>query len=716
MRNSVLMLTLAAVVAPSLKPAGAATNFTYLGGYSQLGSMLGVSGLDAGDLDGDGKKEIVVTGTTLEFGGPGIFTVLRADATATDGYRQLAFSSSYDVGLSALSVLDLDADGAAEVVVGLGDGRIQVFKSTALRSAGSTAIADSPVNQFLLADADNDGQADLVVVSTNAVTLLDPITLQSRGSCAYGGDEAVIGDVDGDGKAELVLNSGKELRLSRSGNNLVCDLVWSYPSGAFGIHVGLADIDNDGKLELIAESDWDYLTVWDLDVQSPKWQINSLGDLDAMALADVNGDGKLDAIIGSGQWGHETAINLTNKSTIWSVSNPDAGTGHVLIANVDADASQELVWTGGWDSTGKDTMYVYALPGLTEKWHTIHVDGPFDAVAVASSAGGPDVPRVAFASFRSNSGYDDGIVFQWNAQTLQPLTSSTPASFQDFAWTGIHALGYGDAYNNATQSLVVGTDRLYDGAMYLLDATTGNVHEQRLYDSNTAIYTVVVADLAGNGQNQIIAGDEGSTSGSPGTYVYIFDGPTGTEQWRSISLGPTFSGIDSIAVADVNGDGYKDIAAVADGHLFLFVGASHIQWESTETTYSAATSFDIDNSGKSKAIAGTTDGLIKIIDGQSHATLASFAVGAGRVSAVRAYRDPAGGNVRVAAVVDGQLRIADLLGGGVIASAPDTIGVTRGLEILDVGVTGTVNAYVGGDSAFRVYRVDTDPIFQNGFE
>jgi len=105
MRNSVLMLTLAAVVAPSLKPAGAATNFTYLGGYSQLGSMLGVSGLDAGDLDGDGKKEIVVTGTTLEFGGPGIFTVLRADATATDGYRQLAFSSSYDVGLSALSAV-----------------------------------------------------------------------------------------------------------------------------------------------------------------------------------------------------------------------------------------------------------------------------------------------------------------------------------------------------------------------------------------------------------------------------------------------------------------------------------------------------------------------------------------------------------------------------------------------------------------------------------
>jgi len=716
MKNRMLIIPLAALVASSWQPAGAATNFTYLGGYAELGSMLGVSGLNAGDLDGDGKKEIVVSGTTLEFGGPGIFTVLRADATTAEGYRELAFSSAYDAGLSALTVLDLDADGAAEVIAGLGDGGIQVFKTTALHPAGSTAIADSPVNQFLLADADNDGQTDLIVVSANAVTLLDPITLQSRGACAYGGLEAAIGDVDGDGKAELVLNTGKELRLSRSGGNLVCDLLWSYPSGDFGIHVGLADIDNDGKLELIAESAWDYLTAWDLDVQSPKWQISGLGDLDAMTLADVNGDGILDAIIGSGQWGHETAINLINKSTIWTVTNPDAGTGHVMIANVDADASSELVWTGGWDSTGKDTMYVYALPGLTEKWHTIHVDGPFDAVAVAPSTGGPSVPRVAFASFRSNSGYDDGIVFQWNAATLQPLTSSTPNTFNDFAWTGIHALGYGDAYNNATQSLIVGTDRLYDGAMYLLDATTGNVQEQRLYDSGSPINAVVVADLAGDGHNQIVAGDEGATTGSPGTYVYIYDGPTGTEQWRSINLAPTFSSIDSIAVADVDGDGYKDIAAVTDGHLFLFVGASHIQWESTETTYSAATTFDIDNSGKSKVIAGTTDGLIKVIDGQSHAELASFAIGAGRVSVVRAYRDPAGGRVRVAAVVDGQLRIADLLGGGLIASAPETVGITRGLQILDVGVAGTVNVYVGGDSAFRVYRVDTDPIFQNGFE
>ena len=707
MKNRMLIIPLAALVASSWQPAGAATNFTYLGGYAELGSMLGVSGLNAGDLDGDGKKEIVVSGTTLEFGGPGIFTVLRADATTTQGYRELAFSSTYDAGLSALTVLDLDADGAAEVIAGLGDGGIQVFKTTALHPAGSTAIADAPVNQFLLADADNDGQADLVVVSTNAVTLLDPITLQSRGSCAYGGSEAAIGDVDGDGQAELVLNTGEELRLSRSGGNLVCNLLWSYPSGDFGIHVGLADIDNDGKLELIAESAWDYLTAWDLDVQSPKWQISGLGDLDAMTLADVNGDGKLDAIIGSGQWGNETAINLIDKSTIWTVSNPDAGTGHVMIANVDADASSELVWTGGWDSTAKDTMYVYALPGLTEKWHTIHVDGAFDAVAVAPSTGGPSVPRVAFSSFRSNSGYDDGIVFQWNAATLQPLTSSAPNTFNDYAWTGIHALAYGDAYNNATQSLVVGTDRLYDGALYLLDATTGNVQEQRFF-SGTPMNAVAVADITGDGHNQIVAGDGGA--------VHVFDGPTGTEQWSSINLSPGFNGIEGLTVADMNNDGYKDIAAVADGHLFLFAGASHIQWESTETTYSAATAFDIDNNGQSKVIAGTTDGLIKVIDGQSHAALASFAIGAGRVSVVRAYRDPAGGRVRVAAVVDGQLRIADLLGGGVIASAPDTVGTTRGLEILDVGVAGTVNAYVGGDSAFRVYRVDTDPIFQNGFE
>lgn len=67
----------------------------FRGGYSILGNMLGVAGLAAGDIDGDGRVEIIVAGTTGTFGGPGLFSVLRADATAPMGYRQIAFSEVY---------------------------------------------------------------------------------------------------------------------------------------------------------------------------------------------------------------------------------------------------------------------------------------------------------------------------------------------------------------------------------------------------------------------------------------------------------------------------------------------------------------------------------------------------------------------------------------------------------------------------------------------
>jgi hypothetical protein len=304
--------------------AGAA-QLDYLGGYAALGDELGVAGLAVGDVDGDGKVEILVTGNFYAMGVFGSFTLLAPDAAAAGGYREIAFSDGYHAGLSAAALLDLRADGRDEVVAGLGDGSVRAYAGTALVAAGSATV-DGAVAAFALADADNDGTPDLVVLSANAITLLDPATFASRGSIPVGAAELAIGDVDGDGKNEVVLNTGAVLRLARNGSDLSSEVVWTNPSGAFGVHIGLADIDGDGLPELIAMADWDELTVFDLDVQAQKWQIGALGDLDALALADVNGDGVPDAILGSGQWGSETAIDLTSEDVLCPCRTPSTGT------------------------------------------------------------------------------------------------------------------------------------------------------------------------------------------------------------------------------------------------------------------------------------------------------------------------------------------------------------------------------------------------------
>lgn len=695
--------------------AGSAVPFlTYRGGYSELGSLLGVACLAAGDIDGDGHTEILVSGTTQTFGGPGLFSILRADPLSPAGYRQIAFSDAFDAGLTTANLLDLHANGSRSVVVGLGDGSVRVYEGTALVQVASANVGDS-VNQVLLADPDGDGIVDLVVLSASSITLLDPSTLQSRGSISQGAAEMAVGDIDGDGHPEVVLNTGKVLRLSRTGLTISAQTLWTYPAGNFGIHIALADIDQDGKEELIAESDWDYLTAFDLELQSPKWQINGLGDLDAMTLADVNGDGVLDAIIGSGQSGSETAIDLTNRQTLWSVPNPNSGTGHVLVADIDGDGHSELLWTGGYNDTGPDNLFVYALPALTEKWRSLHVDGPFDAIAVQPSGNGIATPRVAFSSSFSNSQYGDGIVTQWNASTLAPLTTTAPNTFHSNAWTGIHALAYGHG------RLYVGTDNLYDGALYGLDVATGVLQYEHLYDSGSPLNALAVADLDNDGHDEIVAGDYGEHTGSPGVYVYVFDEASGVEQWRSISLAPTFGGVRSLGVADLDGDGVKDIAAVvvaggSSGHLFQFMGSAHQQWESGQANYTSLSTFDVDGDGVAEVLVGTDAGSVQALNAQTHAIVWTLVVGSGPVAAVRAYRDPGTGRLRVASLVDDQLRVNDVLTGAAVAAAQHVIKGTRALEVLDADGDGQMDFFVGGEAAFRVYRLFNDAIFANGFE
>jgi hypothetical protein len=700
--------------------AGAA-QLDYLGGYAALGDELGVAGLAVGDVDGDGKVEILVTGNFYAMGVFGSFTLLAPDAAAAGGYREIAFSDGYHAGLSAAALLDLRADGRDEVVAGLGDGSVRAYAGTALVAAGSATV-DGAVAAFALADADNDGTPDLVVLSANAITLLDPATFASRGSIPVGAAELAIGDVDGDGKNEVVLNTGAVLRLARNGSDLSSEVVWTNPSGAFGVHIGLADIDGDGLPELIAMADWDELTVFDLDVQAQKWQIGALGDLDALALADVNGDGVPDAILGSGQWGSETAIDLTSEDVLWSVPNPEHGNGHVLVADVDNDGAPELVWTAGWSSTGQDVMYVYALSTLSEKFETLDVLAPFDAVAVAPASGTSDA-RVAFASWQSESGYADGIVWQWDAGTLAPLTMSSPDTFSDDDWTGLHALAYGDVYNMGSPDLLVGTDRLYDGAIYVLDAGTGLVREQRIYDSGSPMNALAVADLDGGAGNEIVAGNLRHHTGSPGAFVYLFDGATGAELWRSGDLSDQFGQVSSVAIGDLDGDGSADIVAVAcefggdNAHLYQYTGATRAQWESAQTGYGVATAFDIDGDGRDEVVAGRTDGTVVVLDGGSHEVLAAFQVGSGAVSAIEAFRTPAVPGGFVATVVDGKLRVHDLARGGLFAESAANVGPTHGLAVLpDASGADAVRLFVGGETAFRAYRLDTDRIFGNGFD
>lgn len=701
--------------------AGSVPELTYRGGHTSLGNTLGVAGLDTGDVAGDGGTDILVTGTQSMGGGPGRFTLLRHDPRPPAGYRQIAFSGNLETGMLAARLLDLDGDGVHEIVIGLDDGSVHVFRGHALEPVATLSLSTDPsyfrVMQFELADADNDGSTDLVVLTDSEIALFEPATLQPRGSVSHGAplnflQEMAIGNVDANNGVEVVLNSGEVLRLSRNGADLEKTVLWQYPAGPFGERIGLVDFDGDGMLELVSVSD--YLTTFDLDIPAPKWQTDHLDRLGALSLADVNGDGILDAIIGDSLWHEVQAIDLTTRESLWTVTHQEAGTGRIRVADIDHDGAPDLLFTAGYYSSGPDYLFAYSVPSLSLKWKTRHEDGPFKAVALQTNPGGTSITRVAFASSRGDGGYGDGTVHQWDPASLQPLGNTAPGAFENTTWAGLNALAYSPGQES---KLLVGTDNIYRAAIYSLDVDTCDVTHSFIYENDSKMTSLGSVDADGDGQHEIAAG-------SGDGYVYLLDRSSGAQLWRSINLNRSVFGL---SIADVSGDGLDDIVATTGapfyaGFLFQFTGTGHTQWQSNESNYTSITTFDLDGDGRAEVLAGTDQGLVRMLDGPSHAELGSLQVGAAPVAALRAFRDPLSARLRLASLVDDQLRVHDVASGALIAVAPHTLQEAYALEVADVEGRGRrTDFFVGTESVFRVYCLEADTsddirIFAHGFD
>src|SRR5690606_20135459 len=170
-----------------------------------------------------------------------------------------------------------------------------------------------------------------------------------------------------------------------------------------------------------------------------------------------------------------------------------------------------------------------------------------------------------------------------------------------FVLTGLHALAY---TNGANPALLVGTDRLYDGAIYNLDIATSQVQGHHSHDHGSPICTLALADINGDGEDEIVAGNYGVHTGSIRVCGYLFDRQTAAELWRSINLANTFGGVRSLATGDLDGDSIDDIAAIASnstwyggGFLFQFTGTKHTQWQSNDSDYTAVAIDDVDGDG-----------------------------------------------------------------------------------------------------------------------
>ncbi len=244
------------------------------------------------DLDGDGKKEIVIC---TELGNVYVFNY---DGSIRQGWPQ----KTVDIIITAPALADMDNDGRIEIAVGtyntgglFGAGeKLYVFKDDGTHLAGwpvrvENSIESSPV----IVDIDKDYDLEIFIGSHDG----NLYAFNSDGTpftnWPYKFDGIIsctpaAGDVNGDNEIEIVGSGGIKLRILDKEAFL---LSWYNRMHIMKSSPALGDIDNNGSLDIIA-SQGSFGTV--INAMGPDWS-KDLGSTlySSAALGDISGDNKL---------------------------------------------------------------------------------------------------------------------------------------------------------------------------------------------------------------------------------------------------------------------------------------------------------------------------------------------------------------------------------------------------------------------------------------
>ena len=372
------------------------------------------------------------------------------------------------------------------------------------------------------------------------------------------------------------------------GNSMTADYSWSFtvdpglflpyaaiPTGSWPEAVAIGDVNGDGRNDVVmttsfyfdAENDYKLLVLLqgadgtlEPAVKHPTSGTYTASP-DTVAIGDLNNDGRNDILVGNSGLGIEVFLQDAAGNLTPGVSYATVDSNKVRIADLNGDGLQDVVGIG----SGTDTVSVLYqnLDGTLETPVVSSVThGGFDDLEVGdvNDDGRPDVIVMSGQLWLPNL----GILLQDQAGGL-----SVPAYYSIADQVLTHGVGIGDVNGDGRADVVVSSDgnRPSSAIGVFLQNASGLLDPAISYVSYDIPEPVEVADVNSDGRQDIVVLHGGWNS--LGVYLQGADGELQTEGLYQIPYATHYNP-HGMAVGDINGDGWND-AVIADYNNGLVV-------------------------------------------------------------------------------------------------------------------------------------------------
>ena len=672
-------------------------------------------GVAVADLNGDGHPDLVVSNYCLSNSNCtyGTVNVLLGNG---DGTFQSAVSYNSGGFYSiSVTVADLNGDGKADLIVanlcnsnnncnlgsmsvllGNGDGTFQAASSYS--AGGRSAYSE------VVADVNGDGKLDVIVADQcdyssdcgNGVvavllgngdgTLQTPLTYNSGGMNL---SSVLVKDVNGDGKPDILAtngcvdnscSSGSVGVLFGNGNGTFQAPISYNPGGSGSFSMAMADVNGDGKLDLLvantclSNSNCNNGTVGvlfgngDGTFLPPVAYGTGGSETFGVALADINGDGKLDLLVANGC----SDNTCNNNGSVGVLLGNGDGTFQAATAYSSAGLYADAIAVGDINGDGKpDLVVTNECNGNSCTNGTYGIllgngDGTFQA-AVSYNSGGVTATSVALADVNGDGKLDLLLTNQCSDSNCT---------------TGQVSVLLGNGDGTFQSAVTYGTSGLYAGSLAVADINRDGKLDLILTDqceSNSICNTGFLAVLLGNGD--------------------------GTFQTPLTIAVPSPQSISQLMLVDFNGDGYLDVASGAGDFLLLGNGDGTFQpFQHLGSGGQGIAAGDFNGDGKPDVASGGLTVLLNVASAFKYSTITALAASA----------NPANGPVNLTATVSPSFNAGSMSGSitfydGLTSLGSVAIGNNGQAVLSGIGLTLGAHSITATYSGGSTYLGSTSP-------